>query len=124
MAVRVSTAGLSQERKDALYRIPLTFAYKEKNIMRYKSKHKPKPRLVPAYREVGDVAFLPMYWTKGKFGLTNAHNAIPQGPGPSPGAEWIPFAPKLGPRDDLQTGELAGVMRELRTHNSCALTVR
>lgn len=122
MAVRVSAAGLSEERKNELYRTPLTFVYKEKNIMRYKSRHKPKPRLVPAYREAGDVAFLPMHWAKDKFGLANAHNAIPQAP--SPGCEWAPFAPKLGPRDDLQTGELASVMRELRTHNSCALTVR
>lgn len=122
MAVRVSTAGLSESQKDILYRNPLTFVYKEKNILRYKSKHKLKPRLVPAYREQtcpqtsheSDVAFLPLFWAKQKFGLTNKQNV----------GNLLSYQSKLGPRDDLQTGELAAVISNLRTHGSCALTVR
>lgn len=112
MSVRVRLDSLTHEQLDKC-REELTFQYKEKNIMKYKSKYKPKPKIVTSYREGEKYINIPMYWAWTNLKLHNTYGLEPAG-----------FKQVGSPWNNKQKEELEQVVKKLRKKRTVALTLR
>ena len=112
MSLAIPVKELSEEDVQR-YRTALHFEYKSKDVMRYKSKHKPKPKVVNAYVEANDIVHLPMWWAWKNFRKYNTRKL-----------ELLDYKQKLYPWNELQEKELADVVKNLRQRRSVALTLR